>query len=107
MLAANSPALGCSIRLSLGRDNDTQSDDTFELRRRPSSGQGINDIIIVSSCNQSTNQRKAYDDIVGVDIESDGTLGVVERKVVVTVLDSEQNFTRLTKCVRPVPGEQP
>ena len=54
----------------------------------------------------SSNQRIAYDDIVGVDVESDGTLGMVELKVVDMVIGSEENFTRLTECVRPVLGEQ-
>ena len=101
LLADNSPALGCSIRLRLRNTNDSQSDDVFELRR-PTSEPGSDDVI-VSNCNTSTNRYLAYREIVGVDLEGDGSLGEVWLRVNETEAESLDEFTRLTNCTLPQP----
>lgn len=92
--ANNSQALGCVIRLSISSTNDTESDDTFELRRQP----GINNDIVISNCNSTTNRRVAYSEIVGVDLEGDGMVGDVSLQVAVIEVENESNFTQLTNC---------
>ena len=51
----------------------------------------------------STNQYLAYSEIVGVDVEGDGSLGEVWLRVNETEAESLDEFTRLTNCTLPQP----
>ena len=99
--ANNSLAAGCSVRLPLLGSNDTTSGDVFELRRprpfRP-------DDVMITQCNVSTNQRMTYDDIVGVAVREDGTLGEVVLVAMETEADDEGSYTQDTGCTLPQQG---
>ena len=102
VLARNSPALGCSIMLSLATNtNTTQADETFDLLR--TTGESNSDDVILSSCNMTTNRNGAYDEtrIMGVAIQEGGSLGGVSLQAAVQVV-SEGNFTN---CTLPQQGE--
>ena len=84
--------------------NNTQSDDTFELQRE-SSVTGSRNSFMLTNCTMSTNQRAAYSEIVGVDLEADGSLGEIEIPVTVVTADSGERFTSLTPCTLPTLSE--
>ena len=100
--ANRSLAIGCSVRLRLLNANDSTSDDVFELRRPQGAGQ--NDVIVTTQCNETTNQRVAYDDIVGVELREGGAVGEVVLVAMETMLDDGRNFTQSTGCSLPQQG---
>ena len=59
---------------------------------------------MITQCNVSTNQRKAYDDIVGVAVREDGTLGEVVLVAMETEADDVRSYTRDTGCTLPQEG---
>lgn len=106
VLARNSPALGCSIRLTLATNtNDSQPDAIFDLLRNemPSN----TDDIILSNCTMSTNRKAAYDEerTVGVAIREDDVPVSVTVPVALSEEGSADNFTRITNCTLPQQGQ--
>ena len=105
-LARNSPALGCSIRLTLATNpNNTEPDATFDLLQTevPSN----TDDVILSNCTMTANRIEAYDDerVVGVVIREDDVVASVIIPVTLSEEDSAVNFTRITNCTLPQQGQ--
>ena len=106
VLARNSPAQGCSIRLTLATNiNGTQPDATFDLLR--STTMTNTDDIILSNCTVSANRKEAYDEerVVGVAIREDGIQASVAVRVTLSEEGSADNFTRVTNCTFPQQGQ--
>ena len=106
VLARNSPAVGCSIRLTLATNtNDTQPDATFDLLRNEVLSN--TDVAILSNCTMSTNQKAAYDEerVVSVAIREDDVLASVIVPVTLSEEGSADNFTRITNCTLPQQGQ--
>ena len=103
VLARNSPALGCSIRLTLATNtNGTEPDATFDLLQT-----GAPNDVMLSNCTSSTNRREAYDEerVVGVVIREDDVMASVVIPVAISEEVSADNFTRITNCTLPQQGQ--
>ena len=90
--AANSQARGCAIILTLTGSMETER---FELGA-PSGGSS-------SLCTEADNQKEAYSSVEVLDIEADGSDGVVRLNITstVVVLPTEGEYEAMTGCRQP------
>ena len=54
-----------------------------------------------SLCTEANNQREAYSSVEALDIEANGSDGVVRLNITPTVLTTEEEYVTMTGCRQP------
>jgi hypothetical protein len=88
--AANSQARGCAVILTLSGRNDTER---FELDATSGGNSSL--------CTEANNQREAYSSVKALDIEANGSDGVVRLDIAPAVLETEGEYVAMTGCRQP------
>ena len=88
--AGNSQARGCAIILTLSGTNETER---FEVNAVSGGSNSL--------CTMADNQRDAYRSVEAVDIEMNGSDGILRLEVTTTVLTTEEEYIATTRCRQP------
>ena len=92
--AANSLSRGCIVLLIVD-GNETLVEELMLER-------SSNTLSTITQCNTTTYQMITYDVILGLDLESNGTVGSIPVPIKVEPIEDVSNFTEITSCVIPV-----